>query len=506
VLLELGVVEQRHAAVLEVLSGLTVLGVARRFGVSRQSVHRWLRLYARAGIVGLADRSSRPATCPHRMTPQIEAKIVELRRVHPGWGPRTLRHRLGVEGVQPLPGRTSIYRCLVRHGLIDPQRRRRKREDYVRWERARPMELWQMDVMGGVLLADGRELKIITGLDDHSRFCICATLVPRATARPVCEALLAAMAAHGIPEQILTDNAKVFSARFGPGPGPVLFDRLCHEHGVRHLLTAPRSPTTTGKVERFHKTIRRDFLAGRVFATLEEAQAELNDWVATYNQERPHQSLGMHPPARRFSLAAPAPALVAESAEPAPQPDPHAAPQVTRRVSREGRISLGGFAYHVGVWLAGETVAVALRDGLLEVSHRGVLVASHARRHPLRAEPRIWQQHPHELRLRRQTAGVPVTRKVGSGGYLSFAGTSYRVGNRYRGEQVEVRVVGDRLQISQRGKLIRSDAIRHDRKKEHGAFATPSGRPQRINSYTRPKAPGHVTQLPEPLCNTGGGP
>jgi transposase len=103
VLVELGVVEQRHAAVLEVLGGLTVLAVARRYGVSRQTAHRWLRLYARAGIVGLADRSSRPATCPHRMAPVIEAKVVELRRAHPGWGPRTLRHRLGVEGVTPRP-------------------------------------------------------------------------------------------------------------------------------------------------------------------------------------------------------------------------------------------------------------------------------------------------------------------------------------------------------------------------------------------------------------------
>jgi transposase InsO family protein len=505
VLVELGVVEQRHAAVLEVLGGLTVLGVARRYGVSRQTVHRWLRLYARFGIGGLADRSCRPATCPHRMAPAVEARIVELRRAHPGWGPRTLRHRLGVEGIQPLPGRSSIYRCLLRHGLIDPQRRRRKREDYRRWERSRPMELWQMDVMGGVRLSDGRELKIITGLDDHSRFCICATLVPRATARPVCEALITAMAAHGIPEQVLTDNGKVFTGRFGVGKGEVLFDRLCREHGVRHLLTAPHSPTTTGKVERFHKTVRRDFLGDRVFVSLEEAQAALDAWVTTYNSERPHQSLGMEPPARRFSLAAPAPALrLAQEVPDEPSGVETGPPLVTRRVSREGRISLGGFAYHVGTWLAGETVEAALRDGLLEVSHRGVLIASHARRHPLEAEPRLWQR-PRAPRPRPQTSGVPVMRKVGSGGTICFAGADYRVGNRHRGQQVEVRLVGDSVQISQNGKLIRTHAAHHDRSKEHGAFANPRGRPSRINGYVRPKAPGRVTQLPEPLCNAGGG-
>ena len=86
----------------------------------------------------------------------------------------------------PLPGRSSVYRALVRHRLVDPKKRRRKREDYRRWERGRAMELWQMDVMGRVHLADGREMKVVTGIDDHSRFVVCAAVVARATARPVC--------------------------------------------------------------------------------------------------------------------------------------------------------------------------------------------------------------------------------------------------------------------------------------------------------------------------------
>ena len=68
------------------------------------------------------------------------------------------------------------------------------------------------------------------------------------TAKPVCDALVGAMEAHGIPEAILTDNGKVFTGRFGKGPGIVLFDRICRENGIKHLLTAPRSPTTTGKM------------------------------------------------------------------------------------------------------------------------------------------------------------------------------------------------------------------------------------------------------------------
>ena len=203
-LVRLGLVEQRHKAVLEVLGGATVTDVALRYGVTRQTVHRWLRSYARSGLGGLVDHPFRPDSCPHQMPPVVEARIVELRRAHPLWGPRTIRHQLVREGVDPPPGRSSVYRCLVRHGLVDPQKRRRRREDYRRWERSRSMELWQMDIMGGVKLEGGRELKIVTGLDDHSRFCVSALLVFRATARPVCEALALALRRYGVPDQVLT--------------------------------------------------------------------------------------------------------------------------------------------------------------------------------------------------------------------------------------------------------------------------------------------------------------
>jgi Integrase core domain len=134
-------------------------------------------------------------------------------------GPRTIEHRLGVEGLVPVSGRTSIYRCLVRHGLMTPEACKRKRADYKRWERGRAMELWQMDVVDDVRLVDSSELKVTTGVDDHSRFCVSAYVVARATARPTCDALALAMRSHGVPAQILTDNGKVFTGRFGTTTG-----------------------------------------------------------------------------------------------------------------------------------------------------------------------------------------------------------------------------------------------------------------------------------------------
>ena len=120
-LVELGVVEQRYRAVLEVLDeGVPVTVVARRYGVARQTVHEWLSRYANeGGLAGLADRSSRPGSCPHQMSAVVEARVVGMRRAHPGWGPSRIRWELERAGVVPLPGRSAVYRALVRHGLVE---------------------------------------------------------------------------------------------------------------------------------------------------------------------------------------------------------------------------------------------------------------------------------------------------------------------------------------------------------------------------------------------------
>jgi len=486
VLVELGLVEQRYKAVLEVLDGATVTDVARRNGVVRQTVHDWLRRYAAHGLAGLADGSSKPQSCPHQMAPEVEAAILELRRAHPGWGPRTIGHRLARDGVDPVPGRSSIYRCLVRHGLITPQARRKRRSDYKRWERSRAMELWQMDIVGGVILSGGREAKTVTGVDDHSRFCVSAHVVARATAQPTCDALALAMRRHGVPEQVLTDNGKVFTGRFGPGTGEVLFDRICRENGIKHLLTAPRSPTTTGKVERFHKTLRAEFLTGKVFASVEDAQAALDVWVTHYNTERPHQSIGMVAPIERFRLADRKPLETEPTATPEPTTPTEPAPPpgaTTRRVDAKGTISFASARYKAGMWLAGQDVTVVCDAGLVHLHHRGVLIATHARRHSVDKQAAGLRRGAPKLPPARPTATVAsVTRKVDSSGNVCFAGSHYRAGSQYRRRQVQVAVVGDMVEISVGKELIRTYPVKHDRTREHGALANPGGRPRRINA------------------------
>jgi transposase len=190
VLAVVSVSEQRLLAVCEVLdAGVSVTDVARRYGVDRRTVHRLLVRYANEGMSGLVDQSSKPDKCPHQILADVEALIVSMRRAHPGWGPRTILNQLRRQLEVP-SSRSAVYRCLVRHDLIVPKPRRRQRDEYKRWERSRAMELWQMDVMGGVRLVDGSQLSVVTGIDDHSRFCVIARLVEKARARPVCDALM----------------------------------------------------------------------------------------------------------------------------------------------------------------------------------------------------------------------------------------------------------------------------------------------------------------------------
>ena len=221
-LVDLSVVEQRYRVVLEVVAGARVGEVAARVGVSRQTVHGWVRRYRAEGLVGLADRSRRPASCPHQVAAEIEVGVCEVRRAHPRWGPKRIAHELarraaGELVVSPM----TVYRVLVRNGLVSPGSRRRRRAQYRRWERDAPMALWQLDIVGGVFLTDGAEVKLVTGVDDHSRYCVTATAVVRATGRAVCVAFAAALRRYGVPEEVLTDNGKQFTARFGAG-GEVL--------------------------------------------------------------------------------------------------------------------------------------------------------------------------------------------------------------------------------------------------------------------------------------------
>ena len=364
---ELSVAEQRYEAVRAVIAdGETVTSVAARFGVSRKTMHVWLAKYEAGGLDGLADGSHRPWSCPHQMSAPVEVALVQLRERHPSWGPRRLAFELSRRGMEV--SESAAYRALVRLNLIDPAARRPRDRKWKRWERGEPMELWQMDVVGGFLLEDGARLKALTGVDDHSRYCVSAHLMTRETSGKVCHGLSKALREYGVPMQILTDNGKVFTGRFNSRPTEVLFDRICRENGIEHLLTQPRSPTTTGKIERFHRAIRTEFRTDRVFRSIGHAQAELDEWVADYNSARPHQALGMATPQQRFLKLETALVTPLRSTNSPGRPDETRTDGiwVARRSSRVGVVCVNLQQVCLGVASAGRNIDVWVTEQVMQ--------------------------------------------------------------------------------------------------------------------------------------------
>jgi transposase InsO family protein len=479
-LVALSVIEQRYRAVMAVLEGASPTEVAAEAGVSRQSVHSWLARYRAGGLAGLADRPSRPRSSPNQAMPAVEARVCELRRAHPKWGALRIVHELmrGPAPPEPMPSRATVHRILVRHGLVIGRSRRRKPSDYVRWQRPTAMQLWQLDIVYGPRLVDTvtgelREGRIVTGVDDHSRFCVIARVVERATGRAVCLAFSEALERFGVPEEVLTDNGKQFTDRFGRG-GEVLFDKICRRNGIAHRLTQPASPTTTGKVERFHQTLRRELLDdARPFISVLEAQAALDDWVRTYNASRPHQALETRAPVTPADRFRPAPdeqrellpiwlpgalSAVAEPARTAAVEqavDSGAAPEAVepgavefdRVVPPSGNLWIAGRQFWLGPARAGQTVRVWASVDVIHLSIAGARVKS-LRSHVstadlarLKREGATAAGPPPLPAVQRGDGGtIEVDRTVSNSGIVSLAGRQVLAAEILRGRQVSIRI------------------------------------------------------------------
>jgi transposase InsO family protein len=470
--------EYRYRAVREVLGGSPVGEVAERYGTTRQSLHSWRKRFEAGGMPGLTDRSRRPKTSPSRLGAEVEAVICQLRREHPRWGARRIAFELGQRGMSAVPGRATVHRVLARNGLVKPQEQRHGRK-YRRWQRDAPMQLWQLDIVGGVPLAGGREAKIVTGIDDCSRFVVVSAVILVQSGRAVTEAFAAAMRRYGVPFEVLTDNGKQFTGRhIRPQPVEVLFERVCRENGILQRHTKPRSPTTTGKIERFHKSLRAELLDHVApFESLEAAQAGVDGWVHAYNHQRPHQALDMAVPASRFrpggparDVAVPQPAPAdkqvalpwADEGTVAPPPLPvprSAAVEFEARVSPGGTVVIvaGRQSVSVRQGMAGRTLTVwadlhsihLLLDGhlLRTVASRllpqdlAYLAMRGARQAGPEPAPAAIQRKDGKPVLAAGQA-VEIDRKVHRDGHVIVSGEKYQVGTGYAATRVTLRLDG----------------------------------------------------------------
>jgi transposase InsO family protein len=244
-----------------VLEGRSKTAVARDYDVSRQWVHHLVTRYQAEGAAAFAPRSRRPHTNAHAINPELEERIVRLRKTldKAGYdaGAATIAEHLTREGITNVPAVATIWRILTRRGFVLPQPHKRPRSAWKRFTAAQPNELWQADVTHW-RLADQAEVDILNLLDDHSRAALASLARPTMTGPDVMASFTEAVAHWGTPASVLTDNGAIFTATPRRG-GRTALQVMLGELGIKYLTSRPYHPPTCGKVERFHHTLKSGY-------------------------------------------------------------------------------------------------------------------------------------------------------------------------------------------------------------------------------------------------------
>jgi transposase InsO family protein len=192
---------------------------------------------------------------------------------------------------------STIWRVLKRRGFVSGQPAKRPRSSFIRFESALPNECWQSD-MTHWTLGDGTEVEIVNFLDDHSRLCVASVAVSVTRATDVVEIFEAARLRHGTPASVLTDNGAIYTGRYRGGR--VAMEVTLEVLGVTYKHSSPYHPQTCGKVERFHQTLKRHLAKQPGAGSLARLQAQLDRFVVSYNEARPHRALGRRTPREVF--------------------------------------------------------------------------------------------------------------------------------------------------------------------------------------------------------------
>jgi len=268
--------------------------VVEAYGVSRSWVYELVARYRAEGGAAFEPRSRRPRRSPTATDPTVVTLICALREqlIVQGLdaGADTIAWHLEHDhGVRRHPA--TIHRILVRAGLVIAAPKKRPKASYRRFEADLANECWQSDFTH-FQLADSTGVEILAWIDDCSRYLLRLTAHTRVSGRIVLDEFRTAMRDHGIPASTLTDNGMVYTTRFSGGRGGRNgFEAELHRLGIQQKNSRANHPTTCGKVERFHQTLKRWLDEQPAPETLIELQVLLDKFATLYNTERPHRAL-----------------------------------------------------------------------------------------------------------------------------------------------------------------------------------------------------------------------
>src|SRR5437762_3963588 len=293
--------DERLKFVARLLDGENMAVLCREFDVSRKTGYKIFQRYKDCGVVGLTDRSRRPYRHANQLPVQVESLIVRLKREHPSWGAPKIREKLRRlhDDVQT-PAISTVHAVLFRHGLVSRGRRRRHRMDGTGLSKAQaPNDLWCADYKGEFMLADRRYCYPLTISDFVSRYLLSCEALATTQETYAFAIFERAFKEFGLPKAIRTDNGVPFAsahALFGLSKLAVWWLRL----GIHIERIQPGHPQQNGRHERMHLTLKREATRPAEANVLQQ-QARFDAFVERYNQERPHQALGMQVPAAVYT-------------------------------------------------------------------------------------------------------------------------------------------------------------------------------------------------------------
>jgi putative transposase len=294
-------VDERMRFVARLLDGEKMAVLCREFDVSRKTGYKIFSRYKDCGLHGLTDRSRRPYRQANRLPFQIESLIVELKKEHPSWGAPKIREKIKRRNLGvALPAISTVHAVLDRHGLVTRgrQQSRYRAEGTGLSTPKHPNDLWCADYKGEFMLADRRYCYPLTITDFASRYLIVCDALETTREMYAFAVFERAFKDFGLPRAIRSDNGVPFascSAFFGLSKLSVWWLRL----GIGIERIKPGNPQQNGRHERMHLTLKREATKppGKNFL---QQQAKFDAFIHDYNQERPHQALGMRYPAELY--------------------------------------------------------------------------------------------------------------------------------------------------------------------------------------------------------------
>jgi len=270
---------------------------ANKHAVSTSTIRRWDRLYRTGGLEALLPQTPGPKDVPYVVDLEVQFLIVALRLLL-RWNEKRMAKELEQRGIAKV-SHTTVGRIFDRYHLPTRTYHPRAKCDGIlkkRYEKQRPNQQWHID-FAETRLEDGTRVVIIVLIDDHSRYCLRCEVVPDMTAETAIQTVQAAWQELGVPDEIVSDNGRAFTSVYEDTP--TTFGKVLQRKGIRHRLITPYYPEGNGKAEAFVKIVKRECL-NRTFATLEELEQALAEFVTYYNHFRLHSSLGYQPPVTRY--------------------------------------------------------------------------------------------------------------------------------------------------------------------------------------------------------------